>query len=413
MARSDSAHERGVAAMDSALTGIRVIDLSRVLAGPMCTQILADHGADVIKVEPPVGDDTRTLGPPFNANGDAAYYSALNRGKKCISVDLTKPDGRAILERLLQNADVLIENFLPGTMEKWGISYDSWLKQRFPRLIYCSISGFGSDGPLGGLPGYDAVLQAICGLMSVNGDKAGGPTRIGVPIVDHLTGYTALTGILLALQARHRSGRGQRVEATLFDTALSLLVPQAANLFESGKEPGLLGSAHPNISPYDRFRCGDGEIFLGIMNRGQFQKFCNVVQRPDLASDVRFSDNALRIEHRQALQVEIERSIAAMTRHDLCDKLMQSGVPAGPVNSVSEALSQPHAKHRQMEVRRDGYRGLGLPVRLEENSGRPGTNPRPFNADALEVLKNAGYSEQDVEQLIDDAIVSRKNLHHS
>jgi crotonobetainyl-CoA:carnitine CoA-transferase CaiB-like acyl-CoA transferase len=402
-------NQTGVPAMASALTGVRVVDLSRVLAGPMCSQILADHGADVIKVEPPVGDDTRTLGPPFNENGDAAYFSALNRGKKCISIDLTKPRGRDLVQRLLETADVLIENFLPGTMEKWGIPYEGFLRERYPRLIYCSISGFGAGGPLGGFPGYDAVLQAICGLMSVNGDSASGPTRIGVPIVDHLTGYTALTGILLALHERHQSGKGQRVEATLFDAALSLLVPHAANLFESGKEPGLLGSAHPNISPYDRFKCGDGEIFLGIMNRGQFERFCKVVDRPDLASDARYSDNALRIEHRKALREEIERSIGAMTRSDLCSKLMGNGVPAGPVNSVSEAFSQPHAQYRQMAVQREGYRGIGLPVRLAQTPGQLGANPRPFNADAVAVLRDAGYSAEEVEQLIADAVVSRKN----
>lgn len=396
--------------MSSTLAGIRVVDLSRVLAGPMCTQILADHGADVIKVEPPVGDDTRTLGPPFNANGDAAYFSALNRGKKCISIDLAKPSGREILERLLQTADVVIENFLPGTMEKWGISYEGWMRERFPRLIYCSVSGFGADGPLGGLPGYDAVLQAICGLMSVNGDKSSGPTRVGVPIVDHLTGYTALVGILLALHARHGSGRGQRVEATLFDTALSLLVPHAANLFESGKEPGLLGSAHPNISPYDRFKCGDGEIFLGIMNRGQFERFCTVIRRSELAADPRFSDNALRIQHRQVLREEIERSIGVMTRQDLCDRLMKSGVPAGPVNSVSEAISQPHAQHRQMKIFRAHYQGIGVPVRLHDNPGQAGSDPRPFNADAAEVLEQAGYSCDDMARLVAEGAVSSKNF---
>ena len=396
--------------MASALTGIRVVDLSRVLAGPMCSQILADHGATVVKVEPPAGDDTRTLGPPFNDDGDAAYYSALNRGKDCISVDLTKAAGRQIVEKLLETADVLIENFLPGTMEKWGLSYEGFLKERHPRLVYCCITGFGADGPLGGFPGYDAVLQAICGLMSVNGEKASGPTRVGVPIVDHLTGYTALTGILLALHERNQSGQGQRVEATLFDTALSLLVPHAANLLGSGKEPGLLGSAHPNISPYDRFKCADGEIFLGIMNRGQFERFCEVMDRPDLVSDARFSNNALRIEHRQALREEIESSLGAMTKSDLCARLMVKGVPAGPVNSVSEAISQPHAQHRQMVVRRDGYQGIGVPVRLMRTPGQPGTSPRRFNADARSVLRDAGYSASEVEQLIADAVVSRKNI---
>jgi crotonobetainyl-CoA:carnitine CoA-transferase CaiB-like acyl-CoA transferase len=247
--------------MHGALAGIRVVDLSRVLAGPLCAQMLADHGAQVIKVEPPGGDDTRTLGPPFDSHGDASYFGAVNRGKQCISVDLSRPQGRVVLERLLEDADVLIENFLPGTLEKWGISYDGWIKKRFPRLIHCSISGFGADGPLGGLPGYDAVLQAVCGLMSINGEPSSGPTRIGVPIVDHLTAYTALSAVLLALQSRHASGRGQQVEATLFDAALSLLVPHAANYFQSQQQPGLLGSAHPNIAPYDRFAAATERYF--------------------------------------------------------------------------------------------------------------------------------------------------------
>jgi crotonobetainyl-CoA:carnitine CoA-transferase CaiB-like acyl-CoA transferase len=388
-----------------ALSGVRVIDLSRVLAGPMCAQILADHGAEVIKLEPPSGDDTRTLGPPFNSAGDAAYFSALNRGKQCISVDLGRPGGRHILKTLLESADILVENFLPGTMEKWGVSYDGWMKERFPRLIYCNISGFGSDGPLGGLPGYDAVLQAMCGLMSVNGEKASGPTRIGVPIVDHTTAYTALTGILLALYKRQSTGLGQRVEATLFDAALSLLVPHAANFFESGNEPGLLGSAHPNISPYDRFTCKDGEIFLGIMNRGQFHRFCAVIERLDLQSDPRFLDNALRIENRPALRAEIESSLRVLTRSALCERLMRNGVPAGPVNSVSEAFEQSHTRHRKMKLERDGYQGIGLPVRLQQTPGTPGASPRAFNADAVRVLGAAGYSAEDVQRFVTDKVI--------
>lgn len=391
--------------MSGALAGVRVVDLSRVLAGPLCAQMLADHGATVVKVEPPAGDDTRTLGPPFDRAGDAAYFGAVNRGKQCISIDLSKPEGRDVLERLLADADVLIENFLPGTLEKWGVSYDGWLRHRFPRLIHCSISGFGADGPLGGLPGYDAVLQAMCGLMSINGDPASGPTRIGVPIVDHLTAYTALSAVLMALHSRHASGQGQYVEATLFDAALSLLVPHAANYFQSKQEPGLLGSAHPNIAPYDRFRCGDGDIFLGIMNRGQFERFCAVVDRPGLAADVRFGDNALRIAHRAVLREEIERAIGHWQRRTLCDALMRAGVPAAPVHSVSEAFAQPHVAHRRMQVERDGYGGIGLPVRLHATPGTPGCDPRPFNADAVRVLEHIGYGPADIDRLMAHGIV--------
>ncbi|HZA96269.1 MAG TPA: CoA transferase, partial [Burkholderiaceae bacterium] len=338
-----------------ALAGVRVIDLSRVLAGPLCTQMLADHGADVIKVEPPSGDETRLLGPPFTATGDAAYFSSVNRGKRAISLDLSSTAGRSVLERLLEGADVLVENFLPGTTKRWGLDYET-LSRRDPRLIYCSISGFGADGPLGGLPGYDAVLQAMCGLMSINGTAESGPMRMGVPVVDHLTSYTALTGILMALYVRAQTGKGQKVEATLFDAALSLLVPHAANWFYSDRAPGLLGNAHPNISPYDKFKGRDGELFLGVVNDGQFRRLCEHIRRTDLLGDPRFTTNALRVQNVAALRAELEGTLASLPVEALCRDLMASGVPAGPVHSVPQAFAQPHAAHRAMQVSKGDYR---------------------------------------------------------
>ena len=382
-----------------ALQGLVVVDLTRVLAGPLCTQILADHGADVIKVEPPAGDETRGLGPPFDAAGDAAYYSALNRGKRAISVDLKVPDGREVLERMLAKADVLVENFIPGTMERWGLGYEDGLASRFPRLVYCSISGFGADGPLGGLPGYDAVLQAMCGLMSVNGDPQSGPTRVGIPLVDHLTGYVALTGILMALRVREQTGRGQRVEATLFDTALSLLVPHAANWLASGETPGRLGSAHPNIAPYDKFSVSDGEIFLGIVNDNQFRRFCDHIGRPALSTDPRFASNSHRLRNRDALQAEIESSLREVSATPLCEALMQAGVPAGVVNSVPEAFAQSQAKHRQLIVEQDGYRGVRSPTRLYGTPGAPGARPPTFAQHSVAVLKDLGYDDADIARL--------------
>src|SRR3954464_886929 len=293
-----------------AMTGLKVVDLSRVLAGPLCTQMLADHGADIVKIEPPLGDETRGLGPPFDAAGQAAYFGAVNRGKRGMALDLSRAEGRGVLEVLLKDADVLGENFLRGTMERWGRVSETCLSTRFPRLIYCAISCFGADGPLGGLPGYDAVLQAMCGLMSINGTQDSGATRVGVPIVDYVTGYNALTGVLLALAARERTGTGQRVEVTLFDTALNLLVPHAANWLCSDVVPGRLGSAHPNIAPYDKFAASDGEIFLGILNDGQFGRFCRKVGRGDLLDDPRFRSNADRLQHVAALRSEIERTLA-------------------------------------------------------------------------------------------------------
>ncbi|TWB07259.1 crotonobetainyl-CoA:carnitine CoA-transferase CaiB-like acyl-CoA transferase [Bradyrhizobium stylosanthis] len=389
-----------------AVTGLKVVDLSRVLAGPLCTQMLADHGADVVKIEPPAGDETRGLGPPFDAAGQAAYFSAVNRGKRGMALDLSRANGRAVLEALLEGADVLVENFLPGTMERWGLGYEAHLSERFPRLIYCAISGFGADGPLGGLPGYDAVLQAMCGLMSINGAQESGATRVGVPIVDYVTGYNALTGVLLALAARERTGRGQRVEVTLFDTALGLLVPHAANWLCSGNTPGRLGSAHPNIAPYDKFAAADGEIFLGILNDGQFRRFCQKVARVDLLDDPRFRTNADRLAHVAALRTELERTLAKFTSEALCRDLMQAGVPAGAVNTVPQAFAQAHVAHRDMLVESEGHRAPGVPVKLARTPGGAGRRPPRFGEHARDILADAGFDERTINGLIETGIVS-------
>ena len=388
-----------------AMSGLRVVDLSRVLAGPLCTQMLADHGADVVKIEPPLGDETRGLGPPFDAAGQAAYFGAVNRGKRGMALDLSRAEGRAVLEVLLEDADVLVENFLPGTMERWGLGFET-LSARFPRLIYCAISGFGADGPLGGLPGYDAVLQAMCGLMSINGTQESGATRVGVPIVDYVTGYNALTGVLLALAARERTGTGQRVEVTLFDTALNLLVPHAANWLCSGNVPGRLGSAHPNIAPYDKFAASDGEIFLGILNDGQFRRFCQKVAREDLLDDPRFRTNADRLQHVAALRAELERTLAGFKSDDLCRELMRSGVPAGPVNNVAQAFAQPHVAHRDMLLEGEGHRAPGIPVKLAQTPGRVARRPPRFGEHAREILTEAGFDRAAIDGLIDAGIVA-------
>lgn len=391
-----------------ALAGLRVIDLSRVLAGPLCTQMLADHGADVIKIEPPSGDDTRRLGPPFDEAGDAAYFNALNRGKRAISLDLSRAEGAKVLEVLLEDADILVENFLPGTMKRWNLDYESVLSKRFPRLIYCSVSGFGADGPFGGLPGYDAVLQAMCGLMSVNGSQETGPMRVGVPIIDYVTGYSAMTGILLALEARHRTGMGQRIEATLFDTALGLLFPQAPNWFYSGQAPSLLGSAHPNIAPYDKFRAKDGTIFIGILNESQFRRFCARIGRVDLADDERFKTNAIRLVNRDALKSEIEATLNSYQTDQLCEDLMRSGVPAGRVNTVPEAFTQAHVAHRSMLVEHEDYRETGVPVKLSKTPGSPGRRPPRFAQDSVAILTEAGFSDEAIRDLKDSGTVVGK-----
>lgn len=381
-----------------ALDGVRVIDLSRVLAGPLCAQMLADHGADVIKVEPPLGDETRLFGPPFDDYGDAAYFSAVNRGKRALSLDLGQPAGQAVLARLLARADVVVENFLPGTMEKWGLGYDV-LAERHPRLVYCTISGFGADGPLGGLPGYDAVLQAICGVMSINGSPQTGPMRVGIPVVDHLTAYVAHSGILMALYARERTGAGQHVEAALFDAGLSLLVPHAANWFQSGRAPRLLGSAHPNISPYDKFAAGDGEVFLGVANDNQFRKLCAHIARPDLAADARFATNGSRVEHHAELRSALEEAFSNFAAEPLCRDLMRLGVPAGPVNTVPQAFTQTHAAHRRMLVEDGTYRGVATPVRMGRRRHIHARKPPRFGEHTADVLSDAGYTIEQIAEL--------------
>lgn len=377
----------------TALGGLRVVDLTRVLAGPLCTQMLSDNGADVVKIEPPGGDETRHLGPPYDAMGNSAYFAALNRGKKALSLDLSQPEAQEVLHRLLDGADVLVENFLPGTMEKWGLGYEDVLATRYPRLIYCAISGFGRDGPLGGLPGYDAVLQAQCGLMSINGESSSGATRMGIPIVDHLTGYVALTGILMALCSRQVSGKGQRVEATLYDTALSLLLPHASNWFASNQTPGLLGSAHPNIAPYDKFRARDAHVFIGILNDGQFRRFSRHIGCSELPDDPRFRTNAERLAHRQQLKTLIEAAIAKDDAETLCRELMRVGVPAGVVNDVPQALAQEHCAHREMIIQRGAFTALRGPMRLYGTPASPGDPPPGFSQHADEVLSDLGFNE--------------------
>lgn len=356
-----------------ALQGVRVLDLSRVLSGPYCTQILADHGADVLKVEPPDGDETRTWGPPFV--GDvASYYLGVNRNKRGARLDLASEAGQQAVLELLAHTDVLVENFKSGTMARWGLSAEV-LTQRFPRLVVCAISGFGDDGPLGGLPGYDAAVQAMTGLMSVNGAPAGDPTRVGVPLVDMVTGLNAAIGILMALQERERSGRGQRVELTLFDCALSLLHPHAANFFASGRTPQRTGNAHPNIAPYDILPTRTTPIFLAVGNDRQFARLCEALGAPEIARDPRYASNRERSENRLTLMAALTTQAATFDGEALAVSLMREGVPCSSVLGVDQALALAHTQHRGMVVALGGgVRGIASPIRLART---PATYRRP------------------------------------
>jgi crotonobetainyl-CoA:carnitine CoA-transferase CaiB-like acyl-CoA transferase len=386
--------------MARALDGLRVLDLSRVLAGPYCTQMLADHGAEVTKVESPEGDETRGWGPPFVEPGVSAYYRNLNRAKRNIVLDLASEPGREILETLLAGADVVVENFKAGTLARWGLADDE-LRGRFPRLVHCRITGFGTEGPLGGLPGYDAVLQAYGGLMSVNGEADGPPLRVGVPVVDMVTGILAFSGILLALRERDVSGLGQLVDLTLLDTVVSLLHPHSGAWLADGTPGRRHGSAHPSIAPYENFATADGLFFIGAGNDRQFAALAEVLGVPELAADPRFTSNAERVRNASALREILRSRIASWRRDELAGRLLARGVPASPVHGVADALTAPQVLHREMVIEReDGYRGVGIPIKLGRTPGEAGHSPHPPGADTRAVLAEAGYSEDQIEAFL-------------
>lgn len=382
-----------VTAASGSLANIKVVDLSRVLGGPYCTQILGDHGADVIKVEPPTGDETRGWGPPF-LDETASYFLGTNRNKRALVVDLKQPVGREILMSLLADADVLVENFKPGTLEGWGIGKEV-LRTRFPRLVHCHISGFGADGPLGGLPGYDACIQAMAGLMSVNGAAGGEPTRIGMPAVDMVTGLYATIAIGFALLERANSGKGQYVEATLFDCAISLQHPHAANFFLNGHIPGRTGNAHPNIAPYETLPTRSGDIFLAVGNDRQFRKMTEILGVPELIHDDRFSSNSARLSNREEMRRALAAPLSNLDATELAEKLIRSGVPAAAIADVGDVLRHPHTRHREMIVEKDGYTGIGSPIKMSRSPASVRRAPPNMGQHRDEILREIGIDPDD------------------
>ena len=332
------------------LKGIRVLDLSRVLAGPFVTQLLGDLGAEIIKVEAPGrGDETRSWGPPF-ADGEAAYYLSVNRNKKSVTVNLKTPEGVDILKKLAKISDVFIENFKVGGLKKYGLDYES-IKKENPRIIYVSITGFGQTGPYKDRPGYDFIIQGMCGVMSVTGEPEGEPMKVGVAWTDVITGLFAGNAILAALFEREKSGMGQYIDISLLDSAIAAMVNQASNYLISGIPPRRYGNAHPNIVPYQAFKTKDSYMILAVGNDSQFKKFCEVAGRNDLAENPDFSTNPLRVKNRNKLIPIIKEVMLTRTTAEWCADLVKAKVPCGPIYNMKEVFEDPHVQSREMVVK--------------------------------------------------------------
>ncbi|GAB1478513.1 CaiB/BaiF CoA-transferase family protein [Paracoccaceae bacterium] len=355
--------------MPGPLEGVKVIELARILAGPWAGQTLADLGADVIKVEAPEGDDTRRWGPPFierqNPDGSidrsAAYFHATNRGKRGITCDFRTPEGQETVRRLVADADVVIENFKVGGLAKYGLDWDS-LRAVNPRLVYCSITGFGQTGPYAHRAGYDFIIQGMAGLMSVTGEPDGQPQKVGVAVTDVFTGVYAATAILAALVQRGRTGEGQHIDMALMDVATSIMANQAMNYLASGKAPKKMGNAHPNLAPYAVFDCADGWIILATGNDGQYQRLCGILGLEDMATAPDFLTNADRIAHREEMTTRLTQATLRWQKADLLAACEAKGVPAGPINDLAEVFADPQVLARQLKIAPEGVPGVRSPM---------------------------------------------------
>jgi len=394
----------------SPLSGLTVLDFSRVLAGPYCTMQLGDLGARIIKIEEPGrGDDTRAWGPPF-VGRESAYFPSINRNKESLTLDLKHSGARPILDALLARADILVENFRPGTMERLGLGYEQ-VAARYPRIVYCSISGFGQTGPRRAEAGYDAMMQAEGGLMSITGAGNGPPYRLGVAIGDIATGMFAVQGILAALFARERTHDAQRVDIAMLDAVTALLTYQASIAFATGEAPLRMGNRHPSIAPYDTFSTADGDFVLSVGNDDQFARLARVLRRPDLSADPQFATNADRVANYDALRTELTRALAGWTRDDLLATLTRAGVPAGAVRSVAEALRDTQLAAREMivplEHATEGpIRVLGSPLKLSGTPVSVRTPPPALGQHTAEILmKDVGLTETEIESLRSSGVI--------
>ena len=401
----------------AALDGIKVLDLSRVLAGPWCTQIQADLGADVVKIERPgVGDDTRTWGPPFlkDANGhdtdQASYFTACNRNKRSVTIDMAAPEGQQLLTQMAAQSDIVVENFKTGGLKQYGLDHAT-LRARHPRLIYCSITGFGHDGPYAERAGYDLMIQAMTGMMSITGRPddvpGGGPLRVGVALTDIFTGVYASTAILAALEVRHRTGEGQHIDMALLDVGMAILANQASAFLNTGTAPQRQGNSHPSLAPYQDFHTQDGSMLLAIGNNGQFVRFCEAAGFPGWASDERFATNTLRVKHREVLIAQMEAVTRTRGTAEWIALLEDKAVPCGPINDIAQAFDDAQVKARGLAVTlpRDvgdgiaGITGVASPLRLAATPPVLRNAPPALGQHTDEVLAELGVDARQVAAL--------------
>ncbi|WGI22277.1 CaiB/BaiF CoA-transferase family protein [Amylibacter sp. IMCC11727] len=373
------------------LHGLRVVELARILAGPWAGQTLADLGAEVVKIEAPEGDDTRKWGPPFIDRGDdkaAGYFHSCNRGKKSVIIDFRTPEGKADLLGLISEADVLIENFKVGGLAKYGLDYDS-LKDANPRLIYCSITGFGQTGPYAPRAGYDFLMQGMSGLMSVTGEIGGEPQKYGVAVTDVFTGLYSVIAIQAALAYREKTGRGQQIDMALLDVAAAVTANQGFNTLATGKAPGLTGNAHVNIVPYQVFPTSDGHVIVTCGNNGQYSRFCDVLGRPDLATHEDFDTNPKRVTNRDTLVPILRSETVKHTKAEILAACEANVVPAGPINDMNELFADPHVQSRGMQMELEGLPAIRSPMRFSESPLAMETAAPKLGAHTDEVLKKS------------------------
>ncbi|BAB60328.1 L-carnitine dehydratase [Thermoplasma volcanium GSS1] len=394
--------------MDKPLSGIKIIDFTRAMSGPFATMILGDLGAEVIKVESPEGDETRSWVPPM-MNGQSAYFLSVNRNKKSIVVDLKKSEGRDIALRLIEGSDIVVENFRPGVAEKLGISYED-AKRVNQNVIYCSISGYGSTGPYMGLSGFDLSVMAFSGLMSITGEPNGGPVKFGVPIVDIVTGMFAAISIISALRFRDKTGEGQYIDTAMIDSAVGILTHQATYFFATGKDPVKLGSAHSSIAPYQAFRTKDGYIVITAGSQKIWENLCDAIEMPELKQDPRFMTNELRVKNRYELVPVIEQYLTRLSTSQAYSKLTKYGVPCSPVNTVSEALKSDQVNYRDMVVGvfSDIYGKVKLinsPLKMSRTPGQIFSAPPVLGQHTIDVLKEFGFRSEEISNLIDSKTI--------